>query len=241
MTILKSASGRMLIVGVAVFLGWASHPVDNAVAEASGPDFFKVVGVAANDVLNIRAEAGADHAKIGEIPPDADGIRNMGCIGGLSFVEWAEASESERSTAAKKRWCKVKYIGIEGWVAGRFLGEGTAPVQAPGSLWRIVSIDGIPTAPEAELGFGQDGRMFGSVGCNRFQGQVTIVNGALIAAGPFAATRMACVDETVATQEQQILSLLEASPQLSYDPLTDRLKLLGIVGAPVALMARKLE
>lgn len=93
-------------------------------ASADGPDYFKVVGVASNDVLNIRAEPSAASAKIGSIPPDADGIRNLGCKGGLSFSEWTSATKSEREHANKARWCLIEYEGVEGWVAGRFLGEG---------------------------------------------------------------------------------------------------------------------
>ena len=93
-------------------------------ATADGPDYFKVVGVASNDVLNIRAQPSAASAKIGSIPPDGDGIRNLGCSGGLTFEEWTSATEEEREQAKKARWCRIEYDGIEGWVAGRFLGEG---------------------------------------------------------------------------------------------------------------------
>ena len=61
--------------------------VEGAIADASGPDFFRVTGVAADDVLNIREAPDAGSAKIGEIPPDGDGVRNLGCQGGLSFAE----------------------------------------------------------------------------------------------------------------------------------------------------------
>jgi hypothetical protein len=78
-------------------------------------------------VLNIREAPDAGSVKIGEIPPDGDGIRNLGCQGGLSFGEWQVASEAERQAAARSRWCRINYQGIEGWVAGRFLAEGTPP------------------------------------------------------------------------------------------------------------------
>ena len=98
-----------------------------AMADADGPDFYRVVGVASNDVLNIRAKASASSNKVGTIPHDGDGIRNLGCQGGLSYAEWAEASEAERKAAKRRRWCRISYKGTEGWVAGRFLGEGSAP------------------------------------------------------------------------------------------------------------------
>jgi len=98
-----------------------------ALAEASGPDFFRVTGVAADDVLNIRVAADAASTKVGEIPPNADGVRSLGCEGGLNFTEWQAASEAERAVAAHRRWCRIAYGGVEGWVAGRFLVEGAAP------------------------------------------------------------------------------------------------------------------
>lgn len=98
-------------------------------ADADGPDYFRVVGVAEDDVLNIRAEASAGSTKTGAIPPDGNGIRNLGCQGGLSFAQWEKASQAQRDAAARKRWCQIEYKGTSGWVAGRFLGEGAATQQ----------------------------------------------------------------------------------------------------------------
>lgn len=103
-----------------------------ALANADGPDYFRVTGVAADDVLNIRSRDSASSDKIGSIPHDGDGIQNLGCTGGLSYAEWSEATEAERAAAARNRWCRISYDGIEGWVAGRFLGEGSAPIGAQG-------------------------------------------------------------------------------------------------------------
>jgi hypothetical protein len=66
---------------------------------------------------------------VGRIPPNGDGIRNLGCEGGLSFTEWQAASEADRAAAARSRWCRVSFDGIEGWSAGRFLAEGSAPAD----------------------------------------------------------------------------------------------------------------
>ncbi len=96
-------------------------------ADADGPDYFRVTGVSSDDVLNIRAGAGVSHDRIGRIPADGDGVRNLGCEGGLSYAEWADASEAERAAAAKRRWCRISYRGVQGWVAGRYLAEGSAP------------------------------------------------------------------------------------------------------------------
>ena len=96
-----------------------------ASAEADGPDFYAVTGVAANDVLNIREEPQADAPKLGEIPHDGVCIRNLGCQGGLTFQEFTELSEEQKAIRLREhpRWCKVEYRGIAGWVAGRYLRE----------------------------------------------------------------------------------------------------------------------
>lgn len=112
---------RCCLVGLAIAAGpVASHA---ARAEADGPDYFAVTGVAAGDVLNIRAAPTASGAKIGEIPADGRHVRNLGCRGGPGFAAWQRMSEAERHEAARRRWCKVRYGGVEGWVAGWFLKE----------------------------------------------------------------------------------------------------------------------
>ncbi len=95
-------------------------------AEADGPDYYAVRGVARGDVLNVRSEPDPHAPKVGEIPPDGTCIRNLGCQGGLSFQEYTELSpaEQERRQRENPRWCKVEYQGMTGWVAGRYLAEG---------------------------------------------------------------------------------------------------------------------
>ncbi len=125
-----------------VTMGLAVVGSRDAPATADGPDTFAVTGVAVNDVLNIRAEPSAGSARIGAIAPDGRGIRNLGCQGGPTFTEWQAMTEAERERAARNRWCRVRYGGIEGWVAGRFLTEDSAAAAAPGGGARV------PAAPE---------------------------------------------------------------------------------------------
>jgi hypothetical protein len=96
-------------------------------ADADGPDFLRVVGIRAGAMLNIRAEPDASSRKAGELPANADGIRNLGCQGGMNIVEWEKATPTEREAARHKRWCKIEYRGVTGWAAGWFLGEGSPP------------------------------------------------------------------------------------------------------------------
>jgi len=56
-----------------------------AFGEASGPDYSKSLGSPQMNVLNIREKPSASADKIGEMPADGTGIRNLGCGGGLTW------------------------------------------------------------------------------------------------------------------------------------------------------------
>ncbi|MEE4377662.1 MAG: SH3 domain-containing protein [Candidatus Competibacteraceae bacterium] len=98
-------------------------------ADADGPDYWEVRDVAADDVLNIRTEADWRSEKVGEIPADGRCIKNLGCVGGLTFDEFRTLSDAEQQKMLKKRprWCEIEYHGVRGWVAGRYLREGEVP------------------------------------------------------------------------------------------------------------------
>jgi hypothetical protein len=100
--------------------------VGPAQAEADGPDFYRVTGVAPEDVLNIRAEPSPHAEKIGEIPPNANCVRNLGCQGGLTFEEYTTLTPEQQSAriVENPRWCRIEYQETTGWVAGLYLAEG---------------------------------------------------------------------------------------------------------------------
>lgn len=95
-------------------------------ATADGPDYWQVYGVASDDVLNIRSEPDWQSRKLGEIPRDGKCIKNLRCVGGLTFKEFTTLSEEEKAIVTKERprWCYIEYKGIRGWVVGRYLREG---------------------------------------------------------------------------------------------------------------------
>ena len=103
--------------------------IADAAADADGPDYWRVVGVAGGDSLNIRAEPDARSTKLGAIPPNSRCIANRGCQGGLSFEEFTTLSKPEQAKRLKEnpRWCKIEYQGLTGWAAGRYLNEGGCP------------------------------------------------------------------------------------------------------------------
>ncbi len=96
-------------------------------ATADGPDYYQVTGVEPGDKLNIRAEPSTKGDEIGEIPPGSDCVRNLGCQGGLTYQEFTTLPREQQQQRLKEnpRWCKVEYQGTTGWVAGRYLAEGT--------------------------------------------------------------------------------------------------------------------
>lgn len=112
-----------IVIGVLVVAGTGA----GVRAEADGPDFYSVQRVTAGKVLNIRAAPSAKSAAIGQVPHDGRGLRNLGCQGGPTLAEWERMSAAERDRAARKRWCRIRYRGVEGWVAGWFLAEDSGP------------------------------------------------------------------------------------------------------------------
>lgn len=92
-------------------------------AEADGPDFYTVRGIQPGATLAVREQPSTEAPQVGEIPATGYDIRNLGCQNAPSFTEWAKMSEAERQAAAGRRWCRVRYGAIEGWVEGRHLVE----------------------------------------------------------------------------------------------------------------------
>jgi hypothetical protein len=101
-------------------------------AEADGPDFWQVRDVEKNHVLNVRRYADDRAPKTGQIPYDAQCIKNMGCKGGLTYNEFVTLSEADKQRISKQRprWCHVSYQGVTGWVAGRYLQEAPCAFAA---------------------------------------------------------------------------------------------------------------
>jgi uncharacterized protein YraI len=122
---------RSLVLAAFALFVISVHGAPEARATADGPDYYAVTGIAADDVLNIRAAPSARAARIGRIPHDGRGLRNLGCLGGPTFAQWEKMSEAERERAARQRWCRVRYQGVEGWVAGWFLTEDPGAPPEP--------------------------------------------------------------------------------------------------------------
>lgn len=98
-----------------------------ALAQAQGPEYFRVMGLQKDDNVNIRSQPSADSKIAGKIPKNADGVRNLGCKGGLTPKQWEKASAARKKEDQRTGWCEVEFDGVKGWVARRLLAEGTAP------------------------------------------------------------------------------------------------------------------
>ena len=119
----------MLRLAVIAALFVAANWIPMVQATADGPDFYAVTDVAADDVLDLRAGASEDAAKIGQIAHDACGLQNLGCQGLPSYDEWERMTGKEREASRNHYWCKVRYQGVEGWVEGRFLREDSCSAR----------------------------------------------------------------------------------------------------------------
>jgi heat shock protein HslJ len=89
------------------------------------------------------------------------------------------------------------------------------PVSLERTVWRITSINGteIPASQGALVSFG-DGRMSGTVGCNRLGSDYTYAAGKL-GFGPVMSTRMAC-QEPLSSQEYSFVSLIGSAASTSF-------------------------
>jgi putative lipoprotein len=91
------------------------------------------------------------------------------------------------------------------------LAQAAAPAQLTGGDWVVQSVGGMSAGSErrAHIAFAADGRVTGSGGCNRLMGRADI-DGAAIAFGATATTRMACAPN-VMDQERRLLAALAAT------------------------------
>lgn len=105
--------------------------VANVWACADGPDYFRVVGVASWDTLNIRTGPGAKYTIIGEMPPHARGVENMGeqypalcgCTLQRRCMTWSQLKNYRKAIWHLVRWTDQYGRTVTGWSSGRYLAE----------------------------------------------------------------------------------------------------------------------
>lgn len=118
---------RLMILLLAL---WMLFPLPVMANDAQeGPDAYAVRGVKPNDVLNVRILPDYQSQKVGEIPFNGKGIINQHCVNDVPLSMWLELSEKERENINQKRWCKIEYQGVTGWVSARYLKEDLGEVE----------------------------------------------------------------------------------------------------------------
>jgi heat shock protein HslJ len=104
-----------------------------------------------------------------------------------------------------------------------------------GSEWVPIEIEGVPASEvtRAFVQFGDDGRLSGNSGCNRFTGSYRIDGETLRIGSRVAMTRMAC-PQAVMEEEARLVQALEAARGFSRNGIA--LEMTGEDGATVLRM-----
>lgn len=94
-------------------------------ATADGPDAWRVTGVSASDVLNIRVGPGTDYFVISALPHNARGLQLGTCVPTVTREQYFSLTAAQQQRLnAMSAWCVVIYNGQQlGWVNRRFLTE----------------------------------------------------------------------------------------------------------------------
>ena len=111
----------MLLVSV-LMVGAGGQPLS---AQTGGPTY-RVVSVAPDDVLNMRAGPSVGYPIVGRIPPSGRGVRLL---------------------SRCREWCPVSYNGTSGWVNSAYL------AAEPSEARRDTDGDGDPAVPPNARGY----------------------------------------------------------------------------------------
>lgn len=110
-----------------------------------GSTSYRVDGVAADDVLNIRVDPDAESASSGTIPPAAKHVEGLGAPKKVGATTWQ----------------RIRYGGAVGWVNARFLKANTGGVPsqppAPAKIEALTPLVCFGNEPYWSLRFGADG------------------------------------------------------------------------------------
>jgi hypothetical protein len=116
---------RIIVAALTFALAADASPA----AAEDPPEFWAVTGVAPSDVLHLRDVPSADSKSLAQIPPDARGLKHLGCRRNQPPMDlWARMNAAQRREALTQ-WCRVEYHGQQGWVAGRYLKRDGGPAR----------------------------------------------------------------------------------------------------------------
>ncbi|MEH8018574.1 hypothetical protein MN202_15125 [Rheinheimera muenzenbergensis] len=97
-------------------------------ATADGPDYFRI---SSDNSIQMFEKMQDDSKLVLLVPPDTNGIKNLGCTGFVSLSEWQEMTEQERKTSKDSAWCHVSVHGQTGWILSKYLKEGNHISEKP--------------------------------------------------------------------------------------------------------------
>jgi hypothetical protein len=120
-------------IGVALWLATLTT-AGPGLADADGPDAWRVVDVAPDDALNARMGPGTRYKVIGAFAHDARGLVQITCVPLRSGGIYWQLTAAERA-ALPPRWCLMQSpdYSLKGWVAQRYLAEdSTMPAAGQG-------------------------------------------------------------------------------------------------------------
>jgi hypothetical protein len=96
-----------------------------ALATADGPDYFDVHNVRNDDVLFLREYPSPSARKVGHVPPDGKGLKNLECA---SVRNGRVLPDSDVTSGPY--WCRIRYGSSEGWANARYLAESSGVAVA---------------------------------------------------------------------------------------------------------------
>lgn len=104
----------------------------HAQIDGHGPDAWRVTGVAANDVLNVRMGPGTDYPVIETFAPDMRDLEQITCVPYYTLRHYSGLSASDID-ALPQRWCLMRDSSMmrAGWVAARFIMPDDADTTIP--------------------------------------------------------------------------------------------------------------
>ncbi|WP_062570392.1 MULTISPECIES: lysozyme inhibitor LprI family protein [Pseudoalteromonas] len=112
---------RLLLLGLSFY-------TSVSIANADGPDFFRV---SSENSIQMFEKMQANSKLVLLVPPDTNGIKNLGCTGGTSLQAWQKMTEQQRETSKNNAWCNVGVQGKTGWVLSKYLSEGNRIEETP--------------------------------------------------------------------------------------------------------------
>ncbi|AML51707.1 SH3 domain-containing protein [Falsihalocynthiibacter arcticus] len=112
---------RNILRGVTFVVGFMATAAF-AQIDGHGPDSWRVTGVAANDVLNVRMGPGTAYPVIETFAPDTRGLEQITCVPYYALRHYSEMTEAQIN-ALPPRWCLMRGRDMmrAGWVAGQFI------------------------------------------------------------------------------------------------------------------------